>query len=227
MKYVILGLSIIALAGIILVPTQSFKTRTAAESKGEHLKETLFLEPKGWSVRSVELGPTEAVAEQVSKILNYDDNFYYQYEKGDTVFSLYVSYWGAGKMPAQLVASHTPDRCWTENGMTCTDMDFNVVAKVGDKQLLPAQSRVYTSPGQAGEQFVYYWHLIDDELYDYGTRFNAVPHPLKWVRDAVGDALLGTREQYFIRINANKPIEQIWNMEGVQEVAAQLKKIGL
>lgn len=227
MKKIILLFSIILLCIIVFVPTQSFTKREASASKGEHLKDLLLTIPEGWTATKTPLGPTEASSNQVERILNYDDVFYYRFTKGDLTFSLYACYWGEGKMPAQLVASHTPDRCWTENGMTCIDTEFNVVKTVLNSELLPAQSRIFTTNQNDQEIYVYFWHLIDGELYDYGERFNAVPHPLKWVRDAVSDAILGTKEQYFIRIDSNRPITQFWEDRSVQEIVSNLKKIGL
>ena len=131
-------------------------------------------------------------------------------------------------MPAQLVASHTPDRCWTENGMTCLDYEFNVEKDLETASLVPAQWRLFTPGGERDNKIhVLYWHLIDGELYDFGERLNAVPHPMNWIRDAVKDALLGTREQYFVRINSNVPFEEIWNDPEFQQVIGQLEKLGL
>jgi hypothetical protein len=64
-------------------------------------------------------------------------------------------------------------------------------------------------------------------VYDYGDRFNQVPSPMLWWKDAVQQALLGSREQYFIRVTSTEPIENLWNDAGFTEVMRGLGRLGL
>jgi len=74
---------------------------------------------------------------------------------------------------------------------------------------------------------VLYWHLVEGRIYDYGGRFNAVPSPTLWIKDAVQQALLGSREQYFIRITSAEPLENLRNDPGFAEILRGLKRLGL
>ena len=118
-------------------------------SKGSHLSDTLPTDLPGWNVEDQELGETEAVRAAADKQLQLDDFVYRTYQKGRLSFDIYMAYWGPGKMPVQMVASHTPDRCWTENGWVCTDMQFAVPVRQGGFDLLPAQVRTFELQGQA------------------------------------------------------------------------------
>ena len=90
-------------------------------ARAAHLKTTLPREVPGWEVDDKALGETEAVHAAVDKWLRLDDFVFRSYSRGRVHFDVYVAYWGPGKMPVQMVASHTPDRCWTENGWKCTE----------------------------------------------------------------------------------------------------------
>jgi Protein of unknown function (DUF3485) len=184
--------------------------------------------PAGWSAKDEPLGPTEFLQTAVEKNLNYDDMVNRVYRNGGRSFGLYVAYWSPGRMPVQKVASHTPDRCWSENGWTCEAMRIDDNLKAGNQLLLPARWRLFRPPVQGGpKQYVLYWHLVGGELYDYGDRFNQRPDPLKWWRDTVHYAVKGSSDQYFIRIMSSQPLEELQGDPGFQEVLGALATLGL
>ncbi len=98
-----------------------------------------------WFGQDEPLGATEAVNEAALKTLNLDDYVFRRYSNGSRSFSIYAAYWAPGRMPTRLVASHTPDRCWTENGMRCVDLRFKQTYGVQRRALLPAEYRVFTA----------------------------------------------------------------------------------
>jgi len=200
--------------------------REEAAPRPPHLS-ALFPEVlPGWQVRDLPLGATEYQSEVVSRVLNYDDVLYREYRRGEVRFAVYVAYWGAGRMPVRLVASHTPDRCWTENGWQCTAMRFDERIPLGDGMSAPGDWRRFRDPN-GDTMYVIFWHLIDGEVHDYGERFNAVPHPLEWWKDAIDQAMHGSREQYFVRLTANVPLESLWHEPGIRSVVDRLRELGL
>ncbi len=181
----------------------------------------------GWEGRDVPLGPNEFIAGEVEKVLNYDQVVYREFKRNGETFGVYVAYWGPGKMPTRLVASHTPDRCWTENGWRCLDMKFKREEALDGLELQPAESRLFEPPEGGKPTYVLYWHLVDGRVYDYGPRFNSVPDPIRWWKDAVQEILRGNREQIFIRLTSNEPIENLWTDPGIEEVLHSLVGLGL
>jgi hypothetical protein len=192
-----------------------------------HLENSVPSSLSGWSARDVPLGANEFMNNEVEKILNYDEVVNREYRRGSTSFGVYVAYWGPGKMPTRLVASHTPDRCWTENGWRCLDMKFKQTHKIDGEPLQPAEWRSFEPASGAKPTNVLYWHLVEGKVYDYGERFNAVPDPVLWWKDAVQQALLGSREQYFIRLTSTEPLENLWSDPGFAEVVRGLGRLGL
>ena len=191
------------------------------------LSAALGAAPPGWTSQDLPLGPNEFLATEAEKVLNFDDVVNREYSRGDDRFGVYAAYWRAGKMPTQLVASHTPDRCWTENGYKCLAMKFKQRLTLDGAELQPAEWRQFEPPRGGSPVYVLYWHLVGGQVYDYGSRFSAVPHPLLWWKSAVQQVLLGSREQYFIRITSKEPIERLWTNPGFQDVLRGLSRLGL
>lgn len=182
---------------------------------------------EGWNSRDVPLGSNEFLSGEVEKVLNYDDVVNREFDRGGETFGIYVAYWSAGKMPTQLVASHTPDRCWTENGWHCLSMKFKQPEMLDGAALLPAEWRLFEPPTGGQPVYVLYWHLVGGRLYDYGSRFNAIPSPLLWWKGAIQQVVLGSGEQYFIRLTSNEPLENLWGDKGFAEVLRGLGRLGL
>ncbi|MGH8018248.1 MAG: exosortase-associated EpsI family protein [Opitutaceae bacterium] len=224
-KRILLLLAAGVLAGAVVL--QGFDPMGEVSSpKPPHLARLFSLNPGEWHGEEIPLGPNEFVSGKVSQVLKFDDVFNARYRKGSLELSLYIVYWGAGKMPMRLVASHTPDRCWSENGWECLEMRFDERRTAGATSLQEADWRHFSGP--AGETaYVLFWHLIDGRAYDYGERFNRIPHPLEWWKDAIRQMVSGSREQYFIRLSSSEPFDQIWGDAGVQEIVRALAGLGL
>ena len=201
--------------------------REVPKPRGPHVAALIPTSLPGWRVKNVPLGPTEFLTGQVEKTLNFDEAVSREYSRAGASFGVYVAYWGAGKMPTRLVASHTPDRCWTENGWTCLEMRFRQQLAANGTALQPAEWRRVQPPDGGAPTYVLYWHLVEGRVYDQGGRFNAVPHPLAWWKDAVQQALLGSREQYFVRLTSTVPLESLWGDPGFAEVLRGLQALGL
>jgi hypothetical protein len=223
-----LSLIVPALALVAAVALQGSNLyRETPRTSDIQLAQVLPLRLPGWEGHDVPLGPNEFIAGEVEKVLNYDQVVYREYRHNGETFGVYVAYWGPGKMPTRFVASHTPDRCWTENGWRCVEMRFKQREPFDGGALQPAEWRLFDPPDGGSPIYVLYWHLVEGRTYDYGERFNAVPDPLRWWKDAAQQVLLGSREQFFIRLTSNEPIEHLGSDPGVAEVLHSLERLGL
>jgi len=180
----------------------------------------------GWQAREEPLGANEVVKGQVEAILNYDDYVFRVFTRGTTHIGVYVAYWKRDRMPVSRVASHTPDRCWTENGWTCESMEFNEVWTTADQNLQPTRRRVFISPTSTREN-VAFWHLVNGKAFDFGERFTLFTHPGKWIRDTVSYAALGSEEQYFVRLTSDRPFEEFKGDPGWETLLQALAELGL
>lgn len=216
--FVVLGL------GIALQIHNPFKVEVS-DGRGVHLEQYIPTEVSGWRAVPREVGDTERLRSVVERTLRYDDVTYWQFADGERFFEVYAAYWGDGKMPTQMVASHTPDRCWTENGWRILQRQSNIVNELDGVPILPAQWRRFSINDHI--QYVYFWHLVGGTPYDYGERIHSRPGVFQWVRDAIRYHLSGAAEQYFIRINSNLPFDELWEDAGFREVVAGLMRLGL
>lgn len=194
--------------------------------KGVHLAEIFPGTLSGRPARELELGSTENVRAAVEKTLRYDDVLFREYRLKDAVISVYVAYWGPGRMPTQLVASHTPDRCWTENGWTCEQSRHQVNAGVTAVTLLPAEWRLFKAP--TGQRLnVVFWHLVGREVYDYDEGLNQSPSVWRWWRDVASQAVKTPSEQYFIRVTSDIPFEKLAGDRDWNQLLESLGRLGL
>ncbi len=200
----------------------------ARPSQPVDLKRRIPASLAGWTVRDEPLGPNESVRSVVERTLNYDDYVYRLYRRNGVTVGVYVAYWAPSRMPVQKVASHTPDRCWTENGWTCLESRCQEKIATRNTALRAAQWRLFRAPGVSEHQeHVLFWHLVGSRLYDYGERFNTSPGLVRWWRDAVSYALSGSEEQYFIRVTSTVPFERLAGEAGWHELLTALAKLGL
>ncbi|MBL9202930.1 MAG: exosortase-associated EpsI family protein [Opitutaceae bacterium] len=182
----------------------------------------------GWVVNDEPLGPTENVRGAIERELNFDDAVYRLYRRDGVTVGIYAAYWAPDRMPVQKVASHTPDRCWVENGWTCLDRRFAEMITAGEARLKPAQWRLLRAPGrEPREEHVLYWHVVGTQLYDHAARFAPGPGVVGWWRDALAYALAGSREQLFVRVTSSVPFERLQADPGWKSLVESLAGLGL
>lgn len=216
---------IILLVGIALQVISS--TRTVSEgSLTLPLEEIIPSDVAGWEVEDMDLGPTESVTERSMDLLKLDDFIHRSYTRGDKNFSIYVAYWKPGKMPVRLVNQHSPDRCWTQVGWSCTDRKWNVEKFVGEIPLQPAQWGVYELENYTNH--AYFWHIVGGEVHSYGgERINTRTSLTTVFEDLTKFGLNVHREQFFVRIVSSQSIDGLWEEPGFMEVMEVLAELCL
>lgn len=185
----------------------------------------LPLQLAGWRGREVPLGPNEAVDGAVGKVLRFDDVYFHEFNSARGSISLYVAYWNPGTMPVQLVASHTPDRCWVENGWKNESVQHEA-ALPGGGLLRAGEWRTFLAPDQQ-RLHVQFWHLVGSRTYDFGDRVNRVPSAWRWWRDAAQQVFQSPQEQYFIRLTSTCPFAELAGDLGWGELLRALAALGL
>lgn len=219
---VVVVFGIIVLLSAIVLQTRSYAPgETSGTSRLPMLSASI-----GVGSRPLALGNTEAASGAVEKVLQFDDVFFREFRGRRGTFDVYAAYWKPGKLAAQLVASHTPDRCWTEAGWQCVGQDYSLLIVSENIELLPGQGRTFEAPNTRSRHIVY-WHLVGTELYDYGERFNSIPSPWHWWRDAAKQFFRSPPEQYFIRLSSERPFSEWRDDPAFQAVVSALAELGL
>lgn len=222
-------LSIVAAALLVgAVGLQTWPPNRAVKSpgKGAHLAGIFPAKLGAVPARDLELGSTENTRVMVERTLRYDDVLYREYRVGEATVTVYAAYWGPARMPTQLVASHTPDRCWVENGWACEQSRHDVTVGITGDSFLPAEWRLFKAP-VGPKLHVVFWHLVGDQVYDYGERLNRVPSVWRWWRDAASQIFKAPPEQYFIRVTSDIPFEKLQGDPGWEGLLDALARLGL
>ena len=181
---------------------------------------------EGWTVKNLDLGPTESVTQRSYDLLRLDDFVHRSYSRGDMNFSVYVAYWKPGKMPVRLVNQHTPDRCWTEVGWVCTERKWNVERSVNGRPLQPGQWGVYEIDDF--KNYTYFWHMVGGRAHWYGgERINTKSSLTSVWEDFQKFGLNVHREQFFIRIVSSQPMDELWSEPGFIKVMEDLADLCL
>ncbi|MGE9294955.1 MAG: exosortase-associated EpsI family protein [Puniceicoccales bacterium] len=189
------------------------------------LEDKILAENECWEVEDQPLAATEGMQEHVEGILNFSEFTYRTYRRGDTEISVYVAYWEPRKMPVRQVQSHTPDICWVRNGWNMLDKEYSVEYEVDGQPLFPAEIRsLDNSTGHT--EYVAYWHVLGDQIYVNRTK------PGQWDRwdpfkTLMKFGLHQQKEQFFVRINSNRPINEIWGLPIMQEIMRDLAELTL
>lgn len=180
---------------------------------------------EGWKVEDLPLGDTESLNTTALKMLRMDGFIQRRYTRGADELTLYVAYWKPGTMDTRLVASHTPDRCWVENGWSCPLLRNAQTLEMPEMEVQPAQYRVFRMNGR--DVTVYYWLMVNGERYEFGDRMNRYPNPLMFIRDFIREMARGRPEHYFVRISSNMDAERLRRLPLFIETMKGLEKTGI
>lgn len=188
------------------------------------LEDRIPKEFPGWTVQDQDLASSPEQVERVEAILNFTQAIFRSYERAGTNISVYIAYWEPKTMPVRQVQSHTPDVCWVRSGWTLTGREESVPCEVDGINLFPSERRVLQKDGHT--EYVAYWHVLGDHIYVNRTaagqwdRWDPIKTLLKY-------GLHQQREQFFVRISSNRPINEIWDLPLMQEIMRDLAQIML
>jgi hypothetical protein len=181
----------------------------------------------GWEATDELIGETEIVRQAAKRELNYDDYFYRSYRHEGREFAIFVAFWARNRMSTHRVISHTPDICWPMNGWQCLEYDLRPLDLGTELALSPGYWRRFQRP-DGRIVHVIYWHVVGGRLFDFGgNRFNQMLEPLRWWTEAVRYGIVGTGEQYFVRVSSNTPLEVIARDAGARDALSALGALGL
>lgn len=195
----------------------------------------------GGSARDEPIAATEEMKKAVGELLNFSDGLFRIYELPGVRVSVYVAWWEAGRMSPRLVATHTPDVCWPGNGWVrdriAEDSDRTTdgggqTAERGRRTLqdelratgfAACEYRVFRM--QDKPEFVVFWHKVGDEILSYGTGY--APPWWAWIDEMWRGGLNLRKEQLFVRISSDKPLEEAWGRAELEPLRKALLELGL
>lgn len=180
----------------------------------------------GWETRDEPLGETEYQQQEVLRALQLEHFVHREYHKGARTVSVFVAWWPPGRIPTRLVAFHSPDICWTAQGMRCTAFVNRRQVSVGGRIWHPAEWRTFVDGN--GDTFqVLFWLLIGGQPYDFGTGLGRLPSPWAWFDD-LRKRLAGERQDHLlVRIATNGTWEECLSDPALAKALEDIDSIGL
>lgn len=181
----------------------------------------------GGGSRDEPIAATEEMKQKVGELLNYDDAVYRIYQMPGARVSVYAAWWRAGKMSPRLVAGHTPDVCWPGNGW-----ERDRAAENGLGALRPelaatgfaaGECRVFVANGNP--EYVVFWHKVGTEMLSYKNGY--APPWWAWLDELWRGGLNLRKEQLFVRISSDRPLESFWSKPETAPLREALLKLGL
>jgi hypothetical protein len=202
----------------------------------------------GGSVRDEPIAASEEMKKAVGELLNFNDGLFRIYELPGVRVSVYVAWWEAGRMSPRLVATHTPDVCWpgngwvrdrtaegggltTEGGRQTTDGSGQTAAgglaalrgELMAKGFAQGECRVFLM--RQTPEYVVFWHKVGDEMLSYGTGY--APPWWAWLDEMWRGGLNLRKEQLFVRVSSDRPLEEIWSKREIEPLRKALLELGL
>jgi hypothetical protein len=186
------------------------------------LKNSLAAEPVGWTVIDQPIADTAEMQKAVGELLNYDDAILRSYRRGGQQFDVYAAYWRPGKMSERLVAGHSPDVCWVAAGwsMIAKESPATPLA-LGTWAPSAGQYRVFRD-ARGAMRWVVFWHVAGGRRVDYGQ---GVPPWWTVFSDLAARGFNQRSSQYFVRVSANVPWEELNGDEGFRRVLGDIKTL--
>ncbi len=182
------------------------------------LAETISASTAGWTAEDMAIAETEEMKRAVGELLNFDDAIFRSYRKGGWQFDVYAAYWRPGKMSERLVAGHSPDVCWVAAGWKPLSREAPAERNWAAEG---AQYRVFGD--NAGRpRNVVFWHVSGGRAVDYG---GGVPPWWTIFSDLKTHGLKQRRSQYFVRVSANVPWDELVADAGFFEVMRSVRSL--
>ncbi len=203
------------------------KLESEPPSPRQPLSESLPKNLAGIAGQDEAIATTEEMKKKVGELLNYDDALFRVYSLPPYRISVYVAYWSSGKMSPRLVAAHTPDVCWPGNGWkresVAETARQSALKAFKDWGFLSAEIRTFTMQGRP--EYVVFWHKVGATVESYGNEYA----PPWWAMfgEVFRYGLHMRKEQLFVRVSSDAPIEQILARDELAPLREALLKLGL
>lgn len=180
----------------------------------------------GWETREEPLGDTEYQERVVLDALQLEHYVHRAYYKEGRYVAVFVAWWPPGRIPTRLVAFHSPDICWTSQGLHCTTFVNRRPIKVQGRTWHPAEWRTFVEADGAKSE-VLFWLLVGGTPYDFGTGLGHLPGPWAWFGDLCTRLTGKKQEHLLVRIATNGTWEECLNDPDLASALARIGEVGL
>jgi hypothetical protein len=224
-----LGLAVILLIGVIALQVLGVQSARAGgnHSVSGRLSTLLPSALAFGGVRDEPIAATEEMKKAVGELLNFTDGVYRIYQLQGVRVSVYVAWWEAGRMAPRLVATHTPDVCWPDNGWVRDQTAEGGLSALSEELRASgfAEGEVRVFRMQNKPEYVVFWHKVGDQMLSYHTGY--APPWWSWLDEMWRGGLNLRKEQLFVRVSSDRPLESVWGRPELEPLRRALLELGL
>jgi hypothetical protein len=170
---------------------------------------------------------TAEMKQAIGALLNFNCAIYRVYQLPTARVSIYAAWWERGRMPPRMVALHVPDVCWPANGWTrdlAAEKQLSALSRQFEETgFTPGEARVFEMNEKP--EYVVFWHKVGDEMLNYRTGY--APPWWAWLDEIWRGGLNLRKEQLFVRISSDQPLQDIWRRPELEPLRTALLQLGL
>lgn len=196
-------------------------------AKAGRLETVLPVRLGSGGARDEPIAATEEMKKAVGELLNFNDSIYRIYQLPEARVSVYIAWWEPGRMSPRLVAGHTPDVCWPGNGWLRDNAAERGLGALREELSATgfAEGEVRVFRMQNKPEYVVFWHKVGDQMLSYHTGY--APPWWAWLDEMWRGGLNLRKEQLFVRISSDTPLETIWPQAEMAPLRQALLALGL
>lgn len=202
----------VLLASVALTAILALKNAGIPET-GFHYEPIL----EGWEVEELPIGPNEFLEEITKEILGFSYCRNFRFQRRSECFDVFLSFWEKGSVSEREVAGHTPEICYTRQGLNLDRKSEISNGTFG----IPMWLLEFSHGGEALS--LVYFHLADDRVVKHGR--SGSPEFRVYLKRLLSGELDFKKRQLLVRLTfpcSSLPAESVGNHPELERLIADI-----
>lgn len=225
LRHAALACAVVSLGAAVALQSGALRGRRSVAAAPD-LAALLPRNLAGWQATDLPLGATEGEDADVRRTLGFDAVCYREYTSSGRRLAVFVAHWGRHRLSPTVVGVHVPDICWTCAGWTCERARALWTLPGADATVWPAHYRQFSAEGRAPRHVVF-WHLLGGRPFYGDTSLDGSRSVREYARGALLHLAGRDPEQLFVRVDSDRPFEELAGDPGFRALLASLAHLGL
>ena len=172
---------------------------------------------EGWEVKELPIGPNELLEEVTEAILGFSYCRNFRFQRRSECFEVFLAFWEKGNVSEREVAGHTPEICYTRQGLNL-DRKSEISNRTID---IPMWLLEFSHLGETLS--LVYFHLADNRVVRHGR--SGSPEFSTYLRRLLSGELSFKKRQLLVRLTfpcSSMPAECIRNHPEMEKLIADI-----
>ena len=172
---------------------------------------------EGWEVKELPIGPNEFLEEVTEEILGFSYCRNFRFQRRSECFEVFLAFWGKGNISEREVAGHTPEICYTRQGLNL-DRKSEISNRTID---IPMWLLEFSHRGESLS--LVYFHLADNRVVKHGR--SGSPEFSTYLKRLLSGELNFKKRQLLVRLTfpcSSMPSESVRNHPEMERLIADI-----